>query len=242
MSNVTKSKTGCSTFSPSMQGLLAYAWWYLMIFFFTILRFTLYQEDDPSPGKPFYGGIYEAYLPDCEKTKKLLPRLKKAFRQGLTFTVVSKETEARVTWDCIPHKTSLQGGKSGWVRLLRMSNWVAEIKVTNTRPCIWDEQSSFLSLSGMDTQIPLTWIACLRSWPHMGLRRHQPSLKNKRQSESLCSLYFLSFCGNAICTVFVDSSQVMLFCRAKSILIQIPVYWVLALIAAIFDFSSSLFL
>ncbi|XP_053193899.1 uncharacterized protein si:busm1-163l24.3 isoform X2 [Scomber japonicus] len=70
-------------------------------------------EDDPSPGKPFYGGVYEAYLPDCEKTKKLLPRLKKAFRQGLTFTVVSKETEARVTWDCIPHKTSLQGGKSG---------------------------------------------------------------------------------------------------------------------------------
>ncbi|CAK6961217.1 uncharacterized protein si:busm1-163l24.3 isoform X1 [Scomber scombrus] len=70
-------------------------------------------EGDPSPGKPFYGGVYEAYLPDFEKTRKLLPRLKKAFRQGLTFTVVGKETEARVTWDCIPHKTSLQGGKSG---------------------------------------------------------------------------------------------------------------------------------
>ncbi|XP_041856832.1 uncharacterized protein si:busm1-163l24.3 isoform X2 [Melanotaenia boesemani] len=69
-------------------------------------------EGHPSPGKPFQGGIFEAYLPDCEKAKKLLPRLEKAFRQGLTFTVTGKETEARVTWDCIPHKTSLQGGKS----------------------------------------------------------------------------------------------------------------------------------
>ncbi|XP_042248719.1 uncharacterized protein si:busm1-163l24.3 [Thunnus maccoyii] len=70
-------------------------------------------EGHPSPGKPFQGAVHEAFLPDCEKTMKLLPRLEKAFRQGLTFTVTGKETEARVTWDCIPHKTSLQGGKSG---------------------------------------------------------------------------------------------------------------------------------
>ncbi|KAM7371642.1 hypothetical protein PAMP_008860 [Pampus punctatissimus] len=70
-------------------------------------------EGHPSPGKPFQGGVYEAYLPDCEKTRKLLPRLEKAFRQGLTFTVTDKDTEARVIWDCIPHKTSLHGGKSG---------------------------------------------------------------------------------------------------------------------------------
>ncbi|GAA6217951.1 uncharacterized protein LOC108872746 [Lates japonicus] len=67
-------------------------------------------KDHPSPGKPFQGGVFEAFLPDCEKTWKLLPRLEKAFRQGLTFTVTPG---ARVTWDCIPHKTSLQGGKSG---------------------------------------------------------------------------------------------------------------------------------
>ncbi|KAM4531181.1 uncharacterized protein PAE49_023421 isoform 1-T2 [Odontesthes bonariensis] len=69
-------------------------------------------EGHPSPGKPFKGGVFEAYLPECEKAKKLLPRLGKAFRQGLTFTVTGTDTEARVTWDCIPHKTSLQGGKA----------------------------------------------------------------------------------------------------------------------------------
>ena len=72
-----------------------------------------FQSDHPFPGNPFQGGVFEAFLPDCEKSRKLLPQLEKAFRQGLTFMVTGKETEARVTWDSIPHKTSLQGGKSG---------------------------------------------------------------------------------------------------------------------------------
>ncbi|KAM8723815.1 uncharacterized protein AB9X84_003718 isoform 1-T2 [Acanthopagrus schlegelii] len=71
------------------------------------------EEGHPSPGKPFQGGVFEAYFPDCDKTRNLLPRLEKAFGQGLTFTVTEKETGARVTWDCIPHKTSLHGGKPG---------------------------------------------------------------------------------------------------------------------------------
>ncbi|XP_071765407.2 uncharacterized protein LOC139919513 [Centroberyx gerrardi] len=70
-------------------------------------------EGHPSPGLPFRGGVFDAFLPLCEKTKKLLPRLEKAFRLGLTFTVTGKDAGARVTWDCIPHKTSLQGGRSG---------------------------------------------------------------------------------------------------------------------------------
>ncbi|XP_037647460.1 uncharacterized protein si:busm1-163l24.3 [Sebastes umbrosus] len=70
-------------------------------------------EDHPSPGEPFQGGQFEAYLPDNEKSRKLVPRLEKAFKQGLTFTVTGKDTEAKVIWDCIPHKTTLQGGKSG---------------------------------------------------------------------------------------------------------------------------------
>ncbi|KAF7654870.1 hypothetical protein LDENG_00063830 [Lucifuga dentata] len=70
-------------------------------------------EGHPSPGSPFQGGVFEAYLPDCKRARKLLPRLEKAFRLGLTFTVVGKDAAAKVTWDCIPHKTSLQGGKSG---------------------------------------------------------------------------------------------------------------------------------
>ncbi|XP_070779028.1 serine-rich adhesin for platelets [Enoplosus armatus] len=71
-------------------------------------------EGHPSPGKPFQGGVFEAFFPDCEKTRKLLPRLEKAFRQRLTFTVMDKGTGARVIWDCIPHKTSLHGGESGY--------------------------------------------------------------------------------------------------------------------------------
>ncbi|TNN85929.1 E3 ubiquitin-protein ligase DTX3L [Liparis tanakae] len=71
------------------------------------------QEDQPSPGEPFHGGVFEAFLPDSEKTRKLVPRLKEAFRQGLTFTVTGTDTGARVSWDCIPHKTSIHGGKSG---------------------------------------------------------------------------------------------------------------------------------
>ncbi|XP_062302001.1 uncharacterized protein si:busm1-163l24.3 isoform X2 [Osmerus eperlanus] len=70
-------------------------------------------EGDPSPGSTFRGGLFEAYLPLCERTRSLLPRLERAFKLGLTFTVTSTKTGPRVTWDCIPHKTSLQGGKSG---------------------------------------------------------------------------------------------------------------------------------
>ncbi|XP_038140281.1 uncharacterized protein si:busm1-163l24.3 isoform X1 [Cyprinodon tularosa] len=69
-------------------------------------------EGHPSPGKPFKGGLFEAYLPDHGNARKLLPRLEKAFKQGLTFTVTGKGREARVTWDGIPHKTSLYGGKA----------------------------------------------------------------------------------------------------------------------------------
>ncbi|XP_010873069.2 uncharacterized protein si:busm1-163l24.3 [Esox lucius] len=69
-------------------------------------------ENHPTPGSAFRGGVFEAFLPLCERTRKLLPQLERAFRLGLTFTVTGQDTGARVSWDCIPHKTSLQGGKS----------------------------------------------------------------------------------------------------------------------------------
>ncbi|KAG7220646.1 hypothetical protein INR49_017900 [Caranx melampygus] len=78
-----------------------------------VFRSDQRARDHPFPGKPFKGGQFEAFLPDCERTRTLLPRLEKAFKRGLTFTVKGKETGAKVIWDCIPHKTSLQGGKSG---------------------------------------------------------------------------------------------------------------------------------
>ncbi|KAJ7992302.1 hypothetical protein DPEC_G00277120 [Dallia pectoralis] len=70
-------------------------------------------ETHPSPGSAFRGGVFEAFFPRCEKTTKLLPRLESAFRLGLTFTVKDQNTGARISWGSIPHKTSLQGGKSG---------------------------------------------------------------------------------------------------------------------------------
>ncbi|KAM6965993.1 uncharacterized protein LKV04_018506 isoform 1-T2 [Tautogolabrus adspersus] len=70
-------------------------------------------EGHPSPGKPFKGGLFEAFFPDCEETRRLKPRLEKAFKRGLIFTVTDRETGSKVEWDCIPHKTTLQGGKSG---------------------------------------------------------------------------------------------------------------------------------
>lgn len=69
-------------------------------------------DSHPSPGLPFTGGVFVAYLPYTPKVRKLMPRLQEAFKRGLTFTVQGKEGAARVTWDCIPHKTSIQGGKS----------------------------------------------------------------------------------------------------------------------------------
>ncbi|XP_068191990.1 uncharacterized protein si:busm1-163l24.3 isoform X2 [Antennarius striatus] len=70
------------------------------------------EAGHPFPGEPFQGGVFEAFLPDCEKARKLLPRMEKAFRKGLTFTLVENGSRCRVTWDNIPHKTSIHGGKS----------------------------------------------------------------------------------------------------------------------------------
>ncbi|MBN3312071.1 RND2 protein, partial [Atractosteus spatula] len=70
-------------------------------------------EGHPNPGSPFSGGAFDAYLPLNPKGKKLLSLLKKAFEQGLTFTIRAGKTEDRVTWGRIPHKTKMEGGKSG---------------------------------------------------------------------------------------------------------------------------------
>ncbi|XP_067237815.1 uncharacterized protein si:busm1-163l24.3 isoform X2 [Chanodichthys erythropterus] len=74
-------------------------------------------DKDPCPGSPFKGGIFEAYLPLDPKGRSLLPYLKKAFNQGLTFTISSSKKacggDAKVNWGKIPHKTRMEGGKSG---------------------------------------------------------------------------------------------------------------------------------
>ncbi|XP_037400448.1 uncharacterized protein si:busm1-163l24.3 isoform X2 [Pygocentrus nattereri] len=74
-------------------------------------------EEHPNPGAPFEGGLYEAYLPLSSKGRSLLPRLEKAFKQGLTFKVCPDKTlpdrRARIDWGRIPHKTRIDGGKSG---------------------------------------------------------------------------------------------------------------------------------
>ncbi|XP_016342472.1 uncharacterized protein LOC107689081 [Sinocyclocheilus anshuiensis] len=73
-------------------------------------------DKDPCPGSPFEGGQFVAYLPLDPKGRSLLPCLEKAFNQGLTFTVSSSKKasgDAKVTWGRIPHKTRVDGGKSG---------------------------------------------------------------------------------------------------------------------------------
>ncbi|MBN3309596.1 DTX1 ligase, partial [Amia calva] len=71
-------------------------------------------EVHPHPGLPFKGGIFHAYLPLNAKANKLLPLLKKAFNQGQTFTIKTGEAVDKVVWGkMIPHKTKLEGGKSG---------------------------------------------------------------------------------------------------------------------------------
>lgn len=91
--------------------------------------------------------------------RRLLPRLEKAFEQGLTFTVMEKEKGAKVTWNCIPHKTTLHGGKAGWVKPLGMSpepqSWTTLVSVSVV--------NVFLSLSGTVTQTPRTLLAWQRS-------------------------------------------------------------------------------
>ncbi|XP_077068310.1 uncharacterized protein LOC143721608 [Siphateles boraxobius] len=76
----------------------------------------LQGDKDPYPGSPFKGGKFEAYLPLDPKGQSLLPYLKKAFHQGLTFTISSSKKacggDAKVNWGKIPHKTRMEGGKS----------------------------------------------------------------------------------------------------------------------------------
>jgi hypothetical protein len=56
-----------------------------------------------------------AYLPNTVDGRKLLKRLKYAFRRGLTFTVgvsMASNQDNCVTWSSIHHKTRLRGGAS----------------------------------------------------------------------------------------------------------------------------------
>ncbi|TRY95599.1 hypothetical protein DNTS_017813 [Danionella cerebrum] len=72
-------------------------------------------DTDPNPGSPFEGGQFEAFLPLSPMGRSLLPSLKKAFDQGLTFVISSKKASgagAKVNWGKIPHKTKMEGGKS----------------------------------------------------------------------------------------------------------------------------------
>ncbi|XP_066487384.1 uncharacterized protein [Tiliqua scincoides] len=70
------------------------------------------QARDPRPGYPYQGGHFEAFLPDNPEGQRLMVLLHKAFERGLTFQIRSSGSEEWVTWGLIPHKTSMEGGKS----------------------------------------------------------------------------------------------------------------------------------
>ena len=69
--------------------------------------------DHPDPGKPYTGTSRTAYLPDNKEGRKVLRLLRKAFEQKLTFKIGRSLTtgiDNCVTWNDIPHKTSVTGG------------------------------------------------------------------------------------------------------------------------------------
>ena len=75
-------------------------------------------QEHPTPGKRFSGIIRSAYLPDNETGRKVLRLLQKAFEQRLTFTIGLSTTtgvDNAITWNDIPHKTSILGGPSMYV-------------------------------------------------------------------------------------------------------------------------------
>lgn len=70
-----------------------------------------------NPGVEYQGTCRKAYLPDCEDGRNLLKRLGYAFARGLTFTIGTSLTTGMsnaITWACIPHKTTVDGGMYGF--------------------------------------------------------------------------------------------------------------------------------
>ncbi|XP_075206083.1 uncharacterized protein LOC142311490 isoform X1 [Anomaloglossus baeobatrachus] len=88
------------------------------------------RAGDPQPGCAYKGGKFEAYLPDNPEGKKLLVLLQKALDKGLIFQIKTFETEGKVMWHKIPHKTSPDGGKqkNGYPDLTYMKTTVAILK------------------------------------------------------------------------------------------------------------------
>ncbi|XP_067825027.1 uncharacterized protein si:busm1-163l24.3 [Heptranchias perlo] len=70
------------------------------------------RKCDPSPGQPFEGGQFTAFLPDNPTGRKILQLLVEAFDRGLTFRIVSAPSgRHKVEWNEIPHKTATNGAK-----------------------------------------------------------------------------------------------------------------------------------
>ena len=75
-------------------------------------------EPGVEAGKTFSGTTRNAYVPDNDEGRRLVKRLRYAFRRGLTFCLGNSLTTGRdgVCWASIHHKTSTSGGTSrhGW--------------------------------------------------------------------------------------------------------------------------------
>ncbi|XP_078252823.1 E3 ubiquitin-protein ligase DTX3L isoform X2 [Rhinoraja longicauda] len=74
-------------------------------------------KEHPQPGQKYHGTTRTAYLPNNPEGKKVLKLLQRAFNQRLIFTVGTSSTTGRnnvVTWNDIHHKTSTNGGASGF--------------------------------------------------------------------------------------------------------------------------------
>ena len=70
-----------------------------------------------NPGERYQGTTRIAYLPDIEEGRKLLKRLKFAWKRGLTFSIGTSLTTRQpncITWASIHHKTSPSRGPHGF--------------------------------------------------------------------------------------------------------------------------------
>ncbi|XP_052099922.1 uncharacterized protein LOC127734203 [Mytilus californianus] len=95
----------------------------------------------PEQGKPYEGIKRRAFLPYNDEGTEVLKLLKKAFQQGLTFTIGTSRTtgkEGVLTWNDIHHKTSRTGGsqKFGYPDpeyLMRVKDELASKGVTSDK-------------------------------------------------------------------------------------------------------------
>ena len=100
-------KSSIGKYSVYMALLKSYIMYGTLTYLFNL------QACHPEPGKHYDGITRTAYLPANAEGREVLLLLKRAFDEGLTFTI-GNSTSGRsgvITWNDIRHKTRIDGGR-----------------------------------------------------------------------------------------------------------------------------------